>query len=73
MSPEEYNPERGFSGTANAMSLPEDYPIDRYKAGSSGLPLALQTLVEFLDTPEPIAWKIPWLSSATTTRCWRAA
>ena len=25
--PEEYNPERGFSGTANAMSLPADYPI----------------------------------------------
>ena len=31
--PEEYNPKRGFSGTANAMSLPDDYPIDQYKVG----------------------------------------
>ena len=31
--PEEYNPERGFSGTANAMSLPDDYPIETYKVG----------------------------------------
>ena len=31
--PEEYNPERGFSGTANAMSLPDDYPIKTYKVG----------------------------------------
>ena len=31
--PEEYNPKRGFSGTANAMSLPDDYPIDRYRVG----------------------------------------
>ena len=31
--PEEYNPERGFSGTANAMSLPEDYPINKYRVG----------------------------------------
>ncbi len=31
--PEEYNPERGFSGTANAMSLPADYPIDTYRVG----------------------------------------
>ena len=31
--PEEYNPKRGFSGTANAMSLPNDYPIDQYKVG----------------------------------------
>tara|TARA_B100000767_G_scaffold66979_1_gene63433 strand:+ start:14833 stop:17178 length:2346 start_codon:yes stop_codon:yes gene_type:complete len=31
--PEEYNPERGFSGTANAMSLPNDYPIETYKVG----------------------------------------
>ncbi|MDH3641637.1 MAG: penicillin acylase family protein, partial [Gammaproteobacteria bacterium] len=31
--PEEYNPPRGFSGTANAMSLPANYPIDRYRIG----------------------------------------
>lgn len=31
--PEEYNPARGFTGSANSMNLPEDYPIDRYKVG----------------------------------------
>lgn len=31
--PEEYNPRRGFSGTANAMNLPANYPIDRYRVG----------------------------------------
>jgi penicillin G amidase len=31
--PVEYNPERGFSGTANAMHLPADYPIDEYRVG----------------------------------------
>ncbi|MCZ6852587.1 MAG: penicillin acylase family protein, partial [Gammaproteobacteria bacterium] len=31
--PEEYNPERGFTGTANAMSLPEDYAIATYRVG----------------------------------------
>ena len=31
--PEEYNPERGFTGTANALSLPADYPIEKYKVG----------------------------------------
>ncbi len=31
--PEEYNPKRGFSGTANAMNLPEGYPIDKYRIG----------------------------------------
>ena len=33
--PVEYNPERGFTGTANSMNLPEDYPIDKYKVGFS--------------------------------------
>ena len=62
------------SHTANAMSLPEDYPIDRYKVGFEwSAPWRYKRLWEFLDTPNPIAWKIPWLSSATTTRCWRAA
>jgi len=31
--PEEYNPERGFSGTANAMNLPADYPIAKRRIG----------------------------------------
>jgi len=31
--PEEYNPERGYSGTANSMNLPEGYPIDDYRIG----------------------------------------
>ena len=31
--PEEYNPHRGFTGTANALSLPADYPIETYKVG----------------------------------------
>lgn len=29
--PVEFNPDRGFTGTANSMNLPADYPIDRYK------------------------------------------
>ena len=28
--PVEYNPERGFTGTANSMNLPDDYPIKKY-------------------------------------------
>ncbi len=31
--PEEYNPRRGFTGTANSMNLPPDYPIDKYRIG----------------------------------------
>ena len=31
--PIEYNPERGFSGSANSMNLPEDFPIRRYPIG----------------------------------------
>jgi len=31
--PVEFNPERGFTGSANSMNLPEDYPVDRYKVG----------------------------------------
>ena len=52
--PEEYNPKRGFSGTANAMSLPNDYPIDQYKVGFEwSAPWRYKRLWEFLDTPEP--------------------
>ena len=31
--PVEYNPQRGFTGTANSMNLPEDYPIEKYPMG----------------------------------------
>ncbi|MDZ7643428.1 MAG: penicillin acylase family protein [Woeseiaceae bacterium] len=31
--PVEYNPARGFTGTANSMNLPEDYPIEQYPMG----------------------------------------
>ena len=31
--PEEYNPKRGFTGSANSMNLPADYPIERYQIG----------------------------------------
>ena len=31
--PEEYNPERGFTGSANSMNLPLSYDIDRYRVG----------------------------------------
>ena len=31
--PEEYNPERGYTGTANSMNLPADYPIDAFRIG----------------------------------------
>jgi len=31
--PEEYNPARGFTGTANAMNLPPGYPIDQRRIG----------------------------------------
>lgn len=31
--PVEYNPKRGFTGTANSMNLPVDYPIEKYSMG----------------------------------------
>ena len=31
--PEEYNPARGWVGTANALTLPADYDIDKYRVG----------------------------------------
>ena len=33
--PVEFNPERGFTGTANSMNLPAGYPIEDYKVGFS--------------------------------------
>jgi penicillin amidase len=31
--PAEFNPERGFVATANAMNLPDDYPVDERRVG----------------------------------------
>ncbi len=31
--PVEYNPARGYTGTANSMNLPDDYPITKYPMG----------------------------------------
>jgi len=31
--PVEYNPDRGFTGSANSMNLPSDYPIEKYPMG----------------------------------------
>ena len=31
--PVEFNPDRGFTGTANSMNLPDNYPIGRYPMG----------------------------------------
>ncbi len=31
--PTEFNPARGFTGTANSMNLPDDFDIDRYRLG----------------------------------------
>jgi len=31
--PVEFNPERGFTGTANSMNLPSNYPINTYRIG----------------------------------------
>ncbi|MCR9276827.1 MAG: penicillin acylase family protein [Pseudomonadaceae bacterium] len=49
--PQEYNPERGFTGTANAMNLPADYPIDRYRVGFEwSAPYRYQRLWEVLES-----------------------
>ena len=63
--PEEYNPERGFSGTANAMSF-QNYPINEYRVGLSGLPLALQRLWEVLQNQTSIVWRTPPNYNVTT-------
>lgn len=36
--PVEFNPDRGFTGTANSMNLPADYPVDRYRVGFEWTP-----------------------------------
>ena len=34
--PKEVNPDRGFTGTANSMNLPDDYPVERYTTSLDG-------------------------------------
>ena len=50
--PEEFNPERQWVGTANAMSLPEDYDIDTYRVGFEwSAPWRAKRLTEVLSQP----------------------
>ena len=56
--PVEYNPERGFTGTANSMNLPADYPIEKY-------PMALDFCR--MTTNSPSTTRLT--CSATTRRC----
>ncbi|MEM7220983.1 MAG: penicillin acylase family protein [Pseudomonadota bacterium] len=47
--PEEYNPDRGWVGTANALSLPGDYDINRYRVGFEwSAPWRMRRLTEVL-------------------------
>jgi penicillin amidase len=49
--PVEYNPERGFTGTANAMNLPADYPIAERRIGFEwSAPWRYQRLWEVLES-----------------------
>lgn len=51
--PVEYNPERGFTGTANSMNLPPDYPITDYKIGFEwSSPWRYKRLWEVLETQD---------------------
>jgi len=51
--PVEFNPERGYTGTANSMNLPDDYPIDRYRVGFEwSLPWRYRRLLEVLSAQE---------------------
>jgi len=50
--PEEFNPERNWVGTANAMSLPSDYDIDTYRVGFEwSAPWRAKRLAEVLSQP----------------------
>ena len=47
--PVEYNPKRGYTGTANSMNLPPDYPIGEKKIGFEwSSPWRYQRIMEFL-------------------------
>jgi len=50
--PEEFNPERNWVGTANAMSLPSEYDIDTYRVGFEwSAPWRAKRLEEVLSQP----------------------
>lgn len=52
--PEEYNPDRGFAGTANAMNLPADYPIGERRIGFEwSAPWRYRRLWEVLERQQP--------------------
>ena len=49
--PQEFNPPRGFVATANAMNLPDDYPIDARRIGFEWTaPWRARRLVEVLES-----------------------
>ncbi len=51
--PVEFNPERGFTGTANAMNLPADYPITERRIGFEwSAPWRYRRLWEVLETQD---------------------
>ena len=52
--PVEFNPSRGYTGTANSMNLPADYPIDKHRIGFEwSAPWRYQRLWEVLaEQPE---------------------
>ncbi len=50
--PVEYNPVRGWVGTANAMSIPDDYPYQEKKLGFEwAYPWRINRISEVLDSP----------------------
>ena len=56
--PEEYNPERGWVGTANANNLPPDYDINTYRVGFEwSAPWRYRRLIEVLSTDTRFAPK----------------
>ncbi len=51
--PIEYNPPRGYTGTANSMNLPENYPIEDFKVGFEwSAPWRYERIMESLSSDE---------------------
>lgn len=51
--PNEFNPERGWIGTANAMNLPDDYDYEKYKIGFEwSAPFRYQRIEEVMENNE---------------------
>ncbi len=72
--PEEFNPERGFVATANAMNLPaelSDRAIDA-SASNGRRRGARADSTKCSRRSRITALRIRWRYSATTRRCWRA-